>query len=50
MDEPTSALDSMSEEQITQAFNNLFKNRTVIVAAHRLQTVKSADIIYVFDK
>jgi ATP-binding cassette, subfamily B, bacterial len=50
LDEPTSALDSMSEEQITQAFNNLFKNRTVIVAAHRLQTVKSADIIYVFDK
>lgn len=50
LDEPTSALDSMSEEQITEAFNNLFKNRTVIVAAHRLQTVKSADIIYVFDK
>lgn len=50
LDEPTSALDSFSEEQITEAFTNLFKNRTVIVAAHRLQTVKSADIIYVFDK
>lgn len=49
LDEPTSALDSFSEEQITGAFDNLFQWRTVIVAAHRLQTVKKADIIYVFD-
>ncbi len=48
LDEPTSSLDSFSEEDIAQAFNNLFKWRTVIVAAHRLQTVKQADIIYVF--
>ncbi len=48
LDEPTSSLDSFSEENIAQAFDNLFKWRTVIVAAHRLQTVKQADIIHVF--
>lgn len=50
LDEPTSALDSFSEEQITKAMNNLFKNRTVIVIAHRLQTVKNADKIFVINE
>lgn len=45
LDEPTSALDSFSEEAITQAMHSLFKNRTVIIIAHRLQTVKEADDI-----
>ncbi|MDD3145614.1 MAG: ABC transporter ATP-binding protein, partial [Candidatus Gracilibacteria bacterium] len=45
LDEPTSALDSFSEEQITKAMNNLFIGRTVIVIAHRLQTVRHADTI-----
>ena len=49
LDEPTSALDSFSEEQITKAMHNLFKNRTVIVIAHRLQTVKHADKIIVLE-
>lgn len=49
LDEPTSALDSFSEEQITQAMNNLFTGRTVIVIAHRLQTVKHADTIFVME-
>ncbi len=49
LDEPTSALDSMSEKKITQAMHNLFKNRTVIIIAHRLQTVKHADDIIVID-
>jgi ABC-type multidrug transport system fused ATPase/permease subunit len=50
LDEPTSALDSYNEEQITQALNNLFKDKTVIIVAHRLQTVKHADeIIYIDD-
>lgn len=47
LDEPTSALDSFSEEQITKAMQNLFENRTVIVVAHRLQTVKHAHRILV---
>lgn len=49
LDEPTSALDSFSEEEVTQAFDNLFAGRTVIVIAHRLQTVKKADRILVLD-
>jgi len=49
LDEPTSALDSFSEEQITKAMKNLFKDRTVIVIAHRLQTVKHADRILVLE-
>lgn len=49
LDEPTSALDSFSEESITEALNELFKWRTVIIVAHRLQTVKKADDIIVFE-
>ncbi|NVP17661.1 ABC transporter ATP-binding protein/permease [Candidatus Gracilibacteria bacterium] len=49
LDEPTSALDSFSEEQITKAMNNLFIGRTVIVIAHRLQTVRHADTIFVME-
>lgn len=49
LDEPTSALDSFSEEQITKAMHNLFNNRTVIIIAHRLQTVKHADKILVLE-
>ena len=47
LDEPTSALDSVSEKKITEAMHNLFTWRTVIVIAHRLQTVKHADDIIV---
>jgi len=49
LDEPTSALDSFSEEQITIAMENLFKNRTVIIIAHRLQTVRNANKILVME-
>lgn len=49
LDEPTSALDSFSEEQITKALDTLFKDRTVIIIAHRLQTVKKADDIIVIE-
>lgn len=49
LDEPTSALDSFSEEHITHALDELFKWRTVIVIAHRLQTVKKADEIIVLE-
>ncbi len=49
LDEPTSALDSFSEEQISKAMQNLFKDRTVIIIAHRLQTVKHADDIILIE-
>jgi ABC-type multidrug transport system fused ATPase/permease subunit len=47
LDEPTSALDSLSEKLVSDAFHNLFKNRTVVIIAHRLQTVKESDEIIV---
>lgn len=48
LDEPTSALDSFNEDMISQALSNLFAGRTVIVVAHRLQTVKNSDkILYI---
>ena len=50
LDEPTAALDSINEEQISIALNNLFKNKTVVVIAHRLQTVKNADKIFFLEK
>jgi ABC-type multidrug transport system fused ATPase/permease subunit len=46
LDEPTSALDSFNEEEISIALKNLFKNKTVITVAHRLQTVKNSDKIF----
>ncbi len=49
LDEPTSALDSFSEEKITEALDILFQDRTVIIVAHRLQTVKRADDIIVIE-
>ena len=49
LDEPTSALDSFSEEAITIALDELFRDRTVIIVAHRLQTVKKADDIIVLE-
>lgn len=50
LDEPTSALDSHSEHQITRIMKKLFVGKTVIIIAHRLQTVMHADKIYVLGK
>ena len=50
LDEPTAALDSVSEKEVTDALHNLFEWRTVIIVAHRLQTVKEADEIIVLDQ
>ena len=47
MDEATSALDLESEQIVQKALNNLMKNRTVIMAAHRISTALSADKIVV---
>lgn len=49
LDEPTSALDSFSEEAITVALDELFQGRTVIIVAHRLQTVRKSDEIIVLE-
>ena len=47
LDEATSALDNKSESIVQQAINNLMKDRTVLIIAHRLSTVKNADKIVV---
>ncbi|MEN9611829.1 MAG: hypothetical protein RLZZ628_2643 [Bacteroidota bacterium] len=50
LDEATSALDANNEKGIMEKLNLFFKNKTVIVVAHRLSTVKNADHIVVLDK
>ena len=47
LDEATNALDTINEQKIVRALNNVFKNRTVIVVAHRLSTIRRADQIIV---
>jgi len=49
-DEATSALDTESENFIKRSIEDLKGNKTIIMIAHRLSTVKSADYIYVIDK
>jgi subfamily B ATP-binding cassette protein MsbA len=50
LDEATSSLDNTSERIVQQALENLMRNRTTLVVAHRLTTIKNADIIYVLDR
>ena len=47
LDEATSALDNKSEAVVQQAIENLMKDRTVLIIAHRLSTVRNADKIVV---
>jgi len=49
LDEATSALDSASEQSIQKALAEVMRDRTAVVIAHRLSTLKHLDCIYVFD-
>ena len=49
LDEPTSSLDPESEELIKSALERLTRNRTVLMVAHRLNTIREADRIAVLE-
>jgi ABC-type bacteriocin/lantibiotic exporter with double-glycine peptidase domain len=50
LDEATSALDNQTEEMIMNKIRNLKKNITIIIIAHRLNTVKNCDVIFKLEK
>ena len=49
LDEASAAADPENESEIQQAFSNLMKNKTVIMIAHRLSSIRQADEILVVD-
>ncbi len=49
LDEATSALDNITEKSIFKTINDLMKNKTILIVAHRLSTIEDSDIIYVID-
>lgn len=50
LDEATSSIDTRTELQIQEAFDVMMEGRTTFIVAHRLSTIKNADIILVMDK
>ena len=50
LDEATSALDNDTEHAVMEAINNIKNDTTVILIAHRLNTVKNCDFIFKLDK
>ena len=50
LDEATSAVDNETEAAIQRSLARIAHNRTMVVVAHRLSTIRSADVIYVIDK
>jgi ABC-type multidrug transport system fused ATPase/permease subunit len=50
LDEATSALDSQTEKVVMDAVSNIKKDMTIILIAHRLNTVKDCEIIFKLEK
>jgi len=49
LDEATSALDAMTEAKVKRALDEVMRDRTTFVIAHRLATIRNATRIFVFD-
>ena len=49
LDEATSSIDTRTEIRIQRAFNKMMKGRTTFIVAHRLSTIKEADVILVMN-
>ena len=49
LDEATSSIDTRTELKIQQAFDKLMQNKTSFIVAHRLSTIKNADLILVMN-
>ena len=47
LDEATSSIDTRTEQKIQSAFNRMMKGRTTFIVAHRLSTIRNADLILV---
>ena len=50
LDEATSALDNITEQAVVEAINNLSNKITIILIAHRLNTLKNCDMIFKLEK
>jgi ATP-binding cassette subfamily B protein len=50
LDEATSSIDAMTEARIQHALSTLLRHRTSFVVAHRLSTIRSADLVLVLDQ
>lgn len=50
LDEATSALDSVNEKKVQESLDRIMIGKTVISIAHRIDTIKNSDEIFVFDK
>ena len=47
LDEPTSSVDAITDHKLMTALNEIMKNRTTFVIAHRLWTIRNADLVIV---
>ncbi|MEJ5203684.1 MAG: ATP-binding cassette domain-containing protein, partial [Anaerolineales bacterium] len=50
LDDSTSSVDVETEAEIREALNNLMRNRTTFIIAHRIQSIMNADLILVMDQ
>lgn len=50
LDEATSALDRKNEMEVQESLDQIMKGRTVISIAHRIETIKNSDEIFMFEK